>query len=152
MKRYITDNTGKSIEVTDVEAGIKQAKLFSGYENENHPLTIYWKDILSKLISLKDEIAKEPPIEAIADPISDPIPQWVRNIRNERLNNHPEHYLKLKQKLFVKNGNHTTKIDTTLYGIHSCVRAGHNVTKLERMAIGETWDRGFGSPSITRIF
>ena len=152
MKRYIKDNTGKSIEVVDLEAGIKQAKLFSGYEKENHPLTIYWKDILSKLISLKDEIAKEPLIEPITDPITDTIPNWVKKIRNERINNNPEHYLNLNHKLFVKNGNTTTKVDTILYGIHSCVKAKTNINKLECMAIGETWDRGFGSPSITRIF
>lgn len=152
MKRYITDNTGKSIEVTDVEAGIKQAAEFSEYDPQNKRITAYWKDLHTKLLELKKVMDNEPKIEPIKDPITDPIPQWVKNIRNESLNNDPDHYLNLKHKLFVKNGNHTTKIDATLYGIHSCVKSEQNVRKLDNMEVGETWDRGFGSPTLTRIF
>jgi hypothetical protein len=151
MKRFITDNTGKQIEVVNIEAGIKQAKMFSGYEHKDHPNTIYCNDIHSKLITLKGEIDKEPPIEVIADPITDTIPTWVKAIREHRINNYPEFYLNPKEKSFVKNGNSTTKIDTRLFGTWACVKADQNIRKLDNMEVGETWER-FGSPNITRIF
>lgn len=149
MKRYITDNTGKQIEVTDINKAITQAETFSKYEDEAHHLTIYWKHLLNQLLELKKVMDTEPKPEPFKDNIDvNQIPLWVRKIREDRLKNHAGE----RQRLFVKNGTEMTSVNVTLHGIHNCVKARQNIYKLEKMEIGETWTRGWGSPSLTRIF
>lgn len=53
----------------------------------------------------------------------------------------------ISYKLFSKD-----KKDNPLFVAHSCVRTIENINSLDKLEIGETWDRGWGSPSLTRIF
>lgn len=61
MIMEITDNQGKRITVTDLNAAIKQAKAFMEYRHENpgfthldHTLKAYWADVYEKLCSLQE--------------------------------------------------------------------------------------------------
>ncbi|AGA80296.1 hypothetical protein [Echinicola vietnamensis] len=57
----IIDKDGKSIEITDLEAAIKQAEMFSQYKISEKASAFlkgrqaYWKDMLRKLKQLKEE-------------------------------------------------------------------------------------------------
>lgn len=148
MKRYITDNTGKDIEVTDINAAIAQVSTYTTFSNtyskENE---IYWKDVLDKLNKLKAEMDAEPVPVIVEDPIADKVPNWVKELRAERMNTRGMEDINNNTKLFVKD----RKL-SPLYGIYACVKAEQNVRHMERMEIGETWNRGYGSPSLTRIF
>lgn len=64
MKRYIVDNEGNLLEVTDLKVAIFQVAMYLRYEIENptkelaafHKTRLrYWKDIYSKLVILKQE-------------------------------------------------------------------------------------------------
>jgi hypothetical protein len=57
---FITDNEGKSIEITDLDKAIEQAESFTAFMHEDETfraldkkLTIYWTDILEKLRKLQ---------------------------------------------------------------------------------------------------
>nr|WP_121271766.1 hypothetical protein [Pedobacter schmidteae] len=67
MKRYIVDNEGNLLEVTDLKAAIFQVAAYLRYEIENptkeeaefhRKRLIYWKDIYSKLVILKQDADK----------------------------------------------------------------------------------------------
>lgn len=67
MKRYIVDNEGNLLEVTDLKTAIFQVAMYLTYEIENptgeeaafHKKRLsYWKDIYSKLVILKQEADK----------------------------------------------------------------------------------------------
>ena len=48
-------------------------------------------------------------------------------------------------KFFMKN-----ERDNPLFGAWSCVKTQGNFYQLDRLEIGETWER-FGSPNLTRV-
>ncbi|MBV9986040.1 MAG: hypothetical protein JO301_00055 [Chitinophagaceae bacterium] len=57
---YITDNTGRQIKVTDLDAALAQAELFAQYFHEDKAFSdfdelqkSYWLDIIAKLKELK---------------------------------------------------------------------------------------------------
>lgn len=59
---HIIDNKGLRIEVTDLNAAIRQARRFKGYRHNNNSdrkmdecQSAYWTDIYNKLIQLKQE-------------------------------------------------------------------------------------------------
>ena len=67
MKRYIVDNEGNLLEVTDLKTAIFQVAMYLRYEIENptqeeaefHKKRLsYWKDIYSKLVILKQDADK----------------------------------------------------------------------------------------------
>lgn len=67
MKRYIVDNEGNLIEVTDLKVAIFQVAMYLTYEIKNptreeqafHKKRLsYWKDIYSKLVILKQDDEK----------------------------------------------------------------------------------------------
>lgn len=67
MKQYITDNEGNLFEVTDLKAAIFQVAKYLTYEIENptqeqaafhQKRLIYWKDIYTKLVRLKQDADK----------------------------------------------------------------------------------------------
>lgn len=76
----------------------------------------------------------------------------VEEIRAERIatlakmNTTPEQF-DGNSKLYIKDNR-----KSPLFSKWSCVKTDSNLHKLEGMEIGETWDRGWGSPSITRVF
>ena len=151
MKRFITDRDDKQIEVTDIDAGIAQVKTYTTFSNSyNKDTKAYWKDVLKKLKALKKQIDAEPVPVKVEDPIADKIPTWVKEMR-EKYRTSYEVSLKYNtpdgHKSFSKD-----KKDSPLYGAHSCVKTEQNLRKLNSLEVGETWDRGYGSPSITRIF
>ena len=150
MTRYITDNLGKSIKVIDINAGIEQAEMYSKFDPSHKENTAYWKDILNKLKALKKQIDAEPLPINVEDPIADKIPTWVKEMREkymERLADIGYTDINISQKSFSKD-----KKDRPLYGAHSCVRTLRNLYTLDKLEVGETWDRGYGLPSLTRIF
>jgi hypothetical protein len=64
MKQYIKDNEGCLIEVTNLKEAIFQVALYLTYEIENptgeqamfhKKRLVYWKDIYTKLVLLKQE-------------------------------------------------------------------------------------------------
>ena len=64
MKQYIKDNEGCLIEVTDLKQALFQVAMYLTYEIENptsEQVTfykrrhVYWKDIYTKLVQLKQE-------------------------------------------------------------------------------------------------
>lgn len=62
----ITDFNGNVIKITDLSGAIKQAKEFSnyrhadkGYRKSDCQLSVYWKDILKKLLALKTQQANK---------------------------------------------------------------------------------------------
>ncbi|PSK90846.1 hypothetical protein [Taibaiella chishuiensis] len=59
---YITDQNGKQVEVTDLKAAIKQAKMFKGLRHvdasperasADDQIQAYWQDIYEKLLQLQ---------------------------------------------------------------------------------------------------
>jgi len=67
MKRYIVDNEGNLLEVTDLKAAIFQVAMYLRYEIKNptqeeeafHKKRLsYWKDIYGKLVILKQDADK----------------------------------------------------------------------------------------------
>lgn len=48
-------------------------------------------------------------------------------------------------KLFIKGS-----ATHPLYGAYSCVKTDSNLYKLDKLEVGETWER-FGSPNLTRV-
>jgi hypothetical protein len=138
------------VEMDSIEQSIKVIK---GYV-ENHELCrivkeknkdvlyfqdahLYHKDLLEKLILLKENFDKEPKKEVIKDEYENKIPQWVLDIRKDRQYS--------GCKLFSKNGkNHP------LYGIH-CVKSSLNLRKLDELEVGESYQTNMHM-KITRIF
>lgn len=58
---YIIDNTGRKIEVTDLDAALKQAETFADYFHEDKAFAdldqlqkSYWLDIIEKLKQLRN--------------------------------------------------------------------------------------------------
>lgn len=69
MIRYIVDNEGNLLEVTDLKAAIFQVAIYLRYEIKNptkeeavfHQKRLsYWKDVYSKLVILKQDADKNP--------------------------------------------------------------------------------------------
>jgi hypothetical protein len=158
MKRYITDLEGKQIEITDIDKGIQQADMFSKFAIQYINQKSYWEDMLNKLKELKAIIEAEPKPEPIKDNVSDDIPQWVKEVRLSFINSHKsslQYNTPDGHKLFVKSGEITIKQGgkiTRLYGIHSCVKSEWNINVVNQLKVGQTWYRGWGNPSLTRIF
>lgn len=48
-------------------------------------------------------------------------------------------------KLFVKD-----MINSPIYGAWSCVKTDRNFRELDKLEIGQTWER-WGSPNLTRV-
>jgi hypothetical protein len=152
----VIDILGKPIQVTDLEAAIKEAEMFSFWEDKNAPKKVnqvsqgYWIDLANKLKALKIEIEALPIPVKVIDPEADNLPLWVKELREARLTSY-QSGLKYNTpdgfKLFVKD-----KKASPLYGAWSCIRTQDNFYRLDKLEIGETWERGWGSPSITRIF
>ena len=147
--RYVKDLEGKEIQVTDLHEAIKQANMFTTFDTRKVELTAYWKDLHSKLLELKASIEAEPVLVVDEPQGEDLLPYIVREIREERrqrlasMGAKPEDF---EGKLFIKNDKRSP-----LYGAHSCVRAEQNINTLDKLKVGETWDRGHFSHKITRI-
>lgn len=69
MIRYIVDNEGNLLEVTDLKVAIFQVAMYLTYEIKNptkeeeafHQKRLsYWKDVFSKLVILKQDADKNP--------------------------------------------------------------------------------------------
>ncbi len=153
----VVDLNGKTIKVTDLKAAIAQAEMFSGYSDKTSPKELnqlcqaYWIDMRNKLRKLSlVEFFTKLDAEQVEDPIANTLPTWVKEMREkypvtlDNSINSPNENISFKG--FSKD-----RKDSPLYGAHSCVRTLENLNRLDRLEIGETWER-FGSPSITRIF
>jgi hypothetical protein len=156
----VIDLNGKTIAVTDIKEAIAQAEMFSGYSNKNSPKEVnqlaqaYWIDLRDKLkkLELIENVKIHDQLED-NNPVYGDIPIWVIEMRqmypntlddsNQNLNSEE---VNISRKGFSKD-----RKDSPLYGAHSCVRTLENLNRLDKLKVGETWER-FGSPSITRIF
>jgi hypothetical protein len=150
MKRYIIDNKGKQMFVTDIHEAIKQAEMYSKFDPSHIENTTYWTHVLNQLKKLKAVMDAEPVPVKVIDEIADKLPVWVKEMREkyrQRLTDIGYTDVNISQKSFSKD-----KKDSPLFGPHSCVRTLENLNRLDKLEIGETWDRGWGRPSITRIF
>ena len=145
---FIIDLDGKKIQVTNMEEALMKTDMFRTFDVSNIELTAYWEDMFEKLLALnakmklKSIVVDKPQGEEL-------LPTIVREIREERRNsnfllNNPDEY---KGKLFIKNDKRSP-----LYGAHSCVRTDENLNRLNKLEIGETWDRGQFSNKITRVY
>ena len=154
----VVDLNGKTLKVTDLKAAIEQAEMFSGYSDKNSPKEVnqlaqaYWIDLRDKLKKL--EIIEIVSIhDQLEDSYTDNLPTWVKEMRQKypiRLDDSNQNFnseeVNISRKGFSKD-----RKDSPLYGAHSCVRTLENINRLDKLEIGETWER-FGSPNITRIF
>jgi hypothetical protein len=148
MKRYIIDNKGKQMFVTDIHEAIKQAEMYSKFDPSHIENTTYWTHVLNQLKELKAVMDAEP-VEVLIDEIADKLPVWVKEMRKDyrqKLTDIGYTDVNISQKSFSKD-----RKDSPLFGAHSCVRTLENINRLDKLEIGETWER-FGSPNITRIF
>lgn len=145
QKLYVVDNTGKQIEIVNIEEAIRQVKLFISYETSFQSVEVadYWKDLLVRLEKVKSEVEVDKESNAIVDHVADKLPTWVNEIRQKYSQSLSS---KNTTKLFVKD-----KKNSQLFGAHSCVKNSINLRKLDALEVGETWER-FGSPNLTRIF
>lgn len=143
----VIDLNGKTLKVTDIKAAIAQAKMFSGYTNKNNPKEVndlaqaYWTDMYNKLVRLGVAMVFERVDELEAtNPNFKKLPSFVQ-VMQIAFKDHDK-----GTKGFSKDGK-----TSPLYGAWSCVKTDANFNRLDKLEIGETWER-FGSPNITRIF